>query len=145
MKKQMIGFVGLGEMGKWMALNILKNGFGLMVYDVSKDPVDELRKMGAQAAQDLGELSRQCKCIVLSLPDTSVVKTVVFGAKGLMSGLRKGHVVVDSGTTHPIFTAQTAVKLKKRGITFLDAPVSGMEARAEQGTLTIMVGGSKAA
>jgi 3-hydroxyisobutyrate dehydrogenase-like beta-hydroxyacid dehydrogenase len=77
----------------------------------------------------------------LSLPDTSVVESVLFGKDGLKPELTAGHTIIDCGTTHPLFTRQTSALLKKKGIDFIDAPVSGMESRAREVTLTIMVGG----
>ena len=83
-----VGFVGLGQMGKWMALNILKNDFSLWVYDVRKEAMDEVVEQGAKAAQALVEIGNRCDWIVLSLPDTSVVESVLFGPEGLNASFR---------------------------------------------------------
>jgi 3-hydroxyisobutyrate dehydrogenase-like beta-hydroxyacid dehydrogenase len=138
-----IGFIGLGQMGKWMALNLIRKDFSLLVYDLRKEAMDNLGKQGARTAENLFEIPKQCSCIILSLPDTSVVESVLFAKDGLKPGLKKGDIIIDCGTTHPLFTRQTSALLKKEGIIFIDAPVSGMESRAKEGTLTIMVGGEE--
>ena len=141
--KREVGFIGLGQMGKLMAVNIMKKGFPLWVYDIRKEAVCELAKHGANMADDLSHLGRRCNRIILSLPDASIVESVLFGDDGLKNGLQEGDIIVDCGTTHPAFTEKTAAKLKESGIDFVDAPVSGTESRAKEGTLTIMVGGNE--
>lgn len=141
--KTEIGIIGLGAMGKGMALNILKKGFPLWVYDLRKKPVEELVSRGAKAPKDLRELGNRCPWILLSLPDGRVVESVLFGEGGLKLGLKDGHIIIDCGTTHPLLTRHAAATLKEEGIVFIDAPVSGTEIRAKQGTLTIMVGGEQ--
>ena len=144
MKKD-VGFIGLGQMGKKMAINLSKKGYPLWVYDLSKEAMDELVKHGANAADNLSQLGRHCNRMILSLPDPSVVEPVIFGEQGLKASLEAGDIIIDCGTTHPVFTEKTAAVLKEKGIVFLDAPVSGTESRAEEGTLTIMVGGHEPA
>lgn len=139
--KKAVGFVGLGQMGKWMALNILKNDFEIWVYDIRKEAMDEVVKQGANAAQELVEIGNRCDRIVLSLPDTSVVESVLFGPEGLNASFRSSQIVIDCSTTHPLFTQNASARLKEKGVMFLDAAVSGGELRARQGQLTIMVGG----
>jgi 3-hydroxyisobutyrate dehydrogenase-like beta-hydroxyacid dehydrogenase len=141
--KATVGFVGLGQMGKWMALNILKKGYSLWVYDLNKEAVDELVRQGARAPLELTDLGNQCDWIVLSLPDTSAVESVIFGSGGLKSTLSAGKIIVDCSTTHPFSARQMAADLNKEGIIFLDAPISGMASRVREGRLTIMVGGKK--
>lgn len=138
-----VGFVGLGHMGKWMALNILGKGFSLLAYDLRRETMDNLIKHGANTPKSLSELGSRCSCIFLCLPDSDAVESVLFGADGLKPRLETGHIIIDCGTTHPLFTRQTSTLLKKEGVIFLDAPVSGMESRAKEGTLTIMVGGDE--
>jgi 3-hydroxyisobutyrate dehydrogenase-like beta-hydroxyacid dehydrogenase len=108
-----VGFVGLGQMGKWMALNLIRKDFSLLVYDLRKEAMQNLGKQGARAAENLSEISNQCTYIILSLPDTSVVESVLLGKDGLKPGLKKGHIIIDCGTTHPLFTRQTSVLPKK--------------------------------
>ncbi len=142
MKKE-VGFIGLGQMGKWMAINILNKGFSLWAYDLRKEAMDELVKHGAKVPKDLSELGNQCPWIVFSLPDSSVVESVLFGAGGLKPNLKAGQIIIDCSTTHPLFTQQTSAILKKEGIIFMDAPVSGMGSKVKKGKLTIMVGGEE--
>ena len=141
--KPEVGFVGLGHMGKWMALNILKKGFSLWAYDLRKEVMDEVVGEGAKAPRDLPDLGNRCSRIVFSLPDSAVVESVLFGTDGLKPRLKLGHIIIDCGTTHPLFTRQTSARLKEEGVIFMDAPVTGMEPRAREGTLTIMVGGEE--
>ncbi len=138
-----VGFVGLGQMGKWMALNILKNAFSLWVYDIRKEAMDEVVEQGAKAAEGLVDLGSRCDWIVLSLPDTSVVESVLFGPESLNASFRSGQIIIDCSTTHPLFAQNASAHLKEKGVAFLDAPVSGGGQRVRQGELTIMVGGAE--
>ena len=141
--KTAVGFVGLGQMGKWMALNILKKEFPLWVYDIRKEAMDEVVEQGAEATKGLVEIGNRCDRIVLSLPDTSVVESVLFGPEGLNASFRSGHIIIDCSTTHPLFARDAGARLKEKGVRFLDAPVSGGGQRVRQGQLTIMVGGEE--
>jgi 3-hydroxyisobutyrate dehydrogenase-like beta-hydroxyacid dehydrogenase len=143
--KQKIGFVGLGEMGKWMSANILKAGYSVIVYDVRPEAANELVAKGAEAAQSLSDMAKKTDCIFLSLPDTEVVQQVLFGKKGLVDGLSRGSVLVDLSTIHYLATLKISEEFTARGIIFIDAPVSGMEARAKDATLTVMAGGNSEA
>jgi len=136
-----VGFIGLGEMGKWMALNVAKAGFPLTVYDLRPEPVRELTKQGAVAAASLREVAEKSDYLLLSLPDTEVVEPLLLGEKGLIKDLSSGRIVVDTSTIHYHATLRIEKALRIKGITFIDAPVSGMETRAKEGTLTLMVGG----
>lgn len=140
-----VGFVGLGQMGKWMALNILKKGHSLWVYDIRPEVVSELAEQGAQPARDLTDLGAKCERIILSLPDSGVVERALFGKKGLASVFRSGMIIIDCSTTDTLFARNIEEKLKRQGIVFLDAPVSGMADKVQEGRLTIMVGGQEAA
>jgi 3-hydroxyisobutyrate dehydrogenase-like beta-hydroxyacid dehydrogenase len=140
--KMKTGFIGLGEMGKWMAINVAKAGFPLTVYDTRPDPVKELVGQGAVAALDPAEIARKSDCIVLSLPDTEVVEPLILGKDGLIQRLAPGSIVVDTSTIDYLATLRIEKQLRDKGIAFVDAPVSGLEARAKGGTLTIMVGGT---
>lgn len=138
-----IGFVGLGQMGRWMARNILKAGFDLCVYDIAPEAVQFLVSHGARSAATLPEIAAWADGVFLSLPNTAIVEQVLLGDEGLIHGARPGLVVVDLGTTNYIPTLGFARQLGERGISFADAPVSGMEARAKDGTLTVMIGGEE--
>jgi 3-hydroxyisobutyrate dehydrogenase-like beta-hydroxyacid dehydrogenase len=139
--KLRVGFVGLGQMGKWMALNVVKAGFDLMVYDINPDPMRELVASGASAAKNLSDLAKTSDFFLLSLPHTEAVQSVIFGEKGLARSLSAGAIIVDLSTINYLAAVKFAEDLSTRGIIFIDAPVSGMELRAKEATLTIMVGG----
>lgn len=135
-----IGFIGLGQMGKHMALNMLKSGAELIVNDIRTDCFQEFAAKGVRATTDIKEVA-QAEIIFLSLPETKVVKSVLLGEKGLLKDLKKGQTVVDLSTITYTGTLEIAKYLEEQGIAFIDAPVSGMEARAIDGTLTVMCGG----
>ncbi|MFC2020933.1 NAD(P)-dependent oxidoreductase [Chloroflexota bacterium] len=139
--KAKVGFIGLGEMGKWMALNVAKEDFLLTVHDINPDSVKELAESGASVAHNPAAVAEDTECVLLSLPDTRAVEAVIYGENGLINGLRPGSILVDLSTINYKATIRIAEELNAKGITFIDAPVSGQEARAKDGTLTIMVGG----
>jgi 3-hydroxyisobutyrate dehydrogenase-like beta-hydroxyacid dehydrogenase len=138
-----IGFIGLGTMGKWMALNMLKAGFPMRVYDINPTPVEFLAGQGAKAATSPADAAAQVDWLFLSLPDTELVEKVVFGEKGVVQGARPGLALVDLSTISYIPTLEIDRRLKEKGVFFADAPVSGMEARAKEGKLTVMFGGDE--
>ncbi len=138
-----IGFVGLGAMGKWMALNMMKAGYDLMVTDTSPQAVKFLADQGAAVATTPAEMAAQVDWIFLSVPDTSVVESVVLGESGILDGAKEGLVVVDLSTINYLATLEIEKKLKQKGVIFSDAPISGMETRAQEATLTVMFGGRK--
>lgn len=138
-----VGFTGLGQMGKWMAINVIRAGFDLTVYDVRKETMVELVSYGGSAVENPKAMAQRVDWIVLSLPNTEVVESVIFGPDGIVEGLHGGLVVIDCGTTHPLTTREMMASLKEKGVSFIDAPVSGMQARAMEGTLTVMVGGEE--
>jgi len=142
--KPEIGFVGLGEMGKWMAINLIKAGFPVKFFARKKEVVEQMTAQGGKALPSLNELARESTWIIFCLPDTETVESVLFGKEGIADVLKSGQVIIDCGTIHPLATRKFAEALQGGGIPFLDAPVSGMEARAKAGTLTIMVGGEEA-
>lgn len=135
-----IGFIGLGQMGKHMALNMLKSKAELIVNDINTECFAEFISKGVIATTDITEVAN-AEIIFLSLPETKVVKSVLLGEKGLLKHLKKGQIVVDLSTITYTGTMEIAKSLEEQGIAFIDAPVSGMEARAIDGTLTIMCGG----
>lgn len=140
-----IGFIGLGQMGMGMAINVAKAGFDLTVFDLRQDYMEQAAPHGASKSESIKNLAEQCEWIILSLPGTNEVNSVISGSSGLAENLKSGSIIVDCGTTHPLTTKEIAGELKKIGVVFLDAPVSGMHARAMEGTLTAMVGGEEAA
>ncbi len=140
---QKIGFIGLGEMGKWMSLNILKSGHDVSVCDINPDAVKFLTDQGASSFQHPADLASRVDAVFLCLPETEVVETVIFKEKGIIIGAKKGLAIVDLSTISYIKTIEFERKLKEMGILFADAPVSGMESRAREGSLTIMFGGDQ--
>ena len=141
--KPEIGFMGLGTMGKWMAINLIKQGFPLKFFARRKTVVEEVTAQGGKAISSPRELARQVDWIIFCLPNTDTVEEILFGKEGIAEVLRAGQVIIDCSTIHPLGTRKIAQSLKNRGVIFLDAPISGMEARARAGTLTIMVGGEE--
>jgi len=141
--KKKIGFIGLGQMGKWMALNLHKCGFNLTVADIDPAAVASVTAAGAAAAAAPAEIAERTDWIFLSLPNAGVVEQVLFGSNGLIENSRQGQIIVDLGTTAYMATLEFGRKLLDRGIFFADSPVSGMEARAREGNLTIMFGGDQ--
>jgi 3-hydroxyisobutyrate dehydrogenase-like beta-hydroxyacid dehydrogenase len=135
-----IGFSGLGQMGKHMAMNMLKSGAEVIVNDVRSDSFHEFEQKGAQTTTDFGVAS-QADIVFLSLPSSQIVESVLLGENGVLRNPKKGQIVVDTSTITYSTTMEIAKRLEEHGITFLDAPVSGMEARAIDGTLTVMCGG----
>jgi 3-hydroxyisobutyrate dehydrogenase-like beta-hydroxyacid dehydrogenase len=138
-----IGFIGLGTMGKWMALNMLKAGFPMKVYDINPAAVLFLTGEGAEAATSPADVAAAVDWLFLSLPDTELVERVIFGENGIVQGAKPGLVLIDLSTIGYIPTLEIDRKLKERGILFADAPVSGMEARAKDAKLTVMFGGDE--
>lgn len=138
-----IGFIGLGTMGKWMALNMMKAGFPLRVYDINPAAVQFLTGQGAVAAQSPADVAAEVDWLFLSLPDTEIVEKAIFGENGVAQGAKPGLILVDLSTISYIPTLEIARKLKEKGVLFADAPVSGMEARAKEGKITVMFGGDE--
>jgi 3-hydroxyisobutyrate dehydrogenase-like beta-hydroxyacid dehydrogenase len=129
-------------MGKHMALNLLKSEEDLIVNDIRTDHFPEFLERGAMATQDLSALA-QADILFLSLPNSQIVQNLLLGEKGLFQYLRSGQIVIDLSTINYSTTLEIAKELGNKGVEFVDAPVSGMEARAIEGTLTVMCGGKK--
>jgi 3-hydroxyisobutyrate dehydrogenase-like beta-hydroxyacid dehydrogenase len=127
-----------------MALNLVKAGFPLKFFARRKEVIDQMTSQGGKPLPSLKDLAKESTWIIFCLPNTETVEEVLFGEGRMADVLRPGQVIIDCGTIHPQITRKIAASLKGRGIPFLDAPISGMEARARDGTLTIMVGGEEA-
>jgi 2-hydroxy-3-oxopropionate reductase len=140
-----VGFIGLGLMGKPMARNLLKKGFTVVVHSRSRGPVDELVKDGATAAASAAEVASKARHIITMLPDGPDVELVLEGGDGLFSAMQAGTVIVDSSTIAPAIARRLAARAQQLGGMMLDAPVSGGEIGAIDGTLTFMVGGDATA
>jgi len=140
---EVIGFIGLGIMGKPMALNLMKAGHRLVVTSRSRKPVDEVVAAGATAAASPAEVARTASIIITMVPDTPDVELVLTGPNGILSELKPGTVVIDMSTISPVVTKKLSGMVAAKGGSMLDAPVSGGEIGAKNATLTIMVGGDE--
>ena len=139
-----LGFIGVGMMGKPMATNLLKAGYELTVLDLNAAAVEELVGEGAVRAEHPVEVMSQCEAVITMLPGSADVEQVVLGAQGLLSGIRDEHLVIDMSTIDPMVSKRLALEINSAGGEMIDAPVSGGETGAINGTLTIMVGGPAA-
>ena len=140
---QTLGFIGLGIMGRPMAKNLLKAGYPLVVHSRSKGPVDDLTAAGARSAPSPKAVTEQVDLLITMLPNSPDVELVALGPQGILEGVRSGLIYVDMSTISPIVSQKIAKALAARGVKMLDAPVSGGERGAVEGTLSIMVGGDK--
>jgi 2-hydroxy-3-oxopropionate reductase len=140
--KPVIGYIGLGLMGKSIARNILKAGFPLVVHNRSRQSVEELAREGAMPAVSPREVAERVEIVFTNLPDTPDVEQVALGAGGVIETARDGLIFVDNSTIQPAAARRIAEVLGEKGVECLDAPVSGGDIGARQGTLAIMVGGS---
>ena len=140
-----IGYIGLGLMGKSIARNILKAGFPLVVHNRSQGAVQELVGEGAVAAASPAEVAAQVDIVFTNLPDSPDVEKVALGPGGIIEGAHPGLILVDNSTIKPVTARQIAEILGQKGVSCLDAPVSGGDIGARDGTLTIMVGGAEEA
>lgn len=141
MDKLVVGFIGLGIMGKPMALNVLQAGFPLVVHNRSRGPVEALVAAGAEDGGSSKGVAQRAEIILLCLPDSPDVQQVVEGPDGVFEGISPGKVIVDMSTISPVVARDLAAKAERLGAEMLDAPVSGGDVGARQGTLSIMVGG----
>ncbi len=138
-----VGFIGLGIMGKPMARNLMEAGYDLVVHNRSPEKAEELAKDGSTAAESPKEVAGQSDIIVTMLPDSPEVREVLAGEGGALEGIREGSLVVDMSTISPVVTEELAAAIREKGASMLDAPVSGGDVGAIEGTLSIMVGGSE--
>ena len=136
-----IGFIGLGIMGSPMAKNLLKKGYPLTVYDIVPEKVDELVKAGAKAGTSSKDVAEKSEIIITMLPNSPEVKQAVLGKNGVLDGARPGSILIDMSSIAPLASKEIAERAKEKKVTMLDAPVSGGEPKAVEGTLAIMVGG----
>lgn len=139
-----IGFIGLGIMGRPMAKNLIKAGYSLVVYDKFA-PTDDLAALGAVAAKSNKEVAAQSDVIITMLPNSPHVKEAVLGKDGALEGAKSGAILVDMSSIAPAASQEICAAAKAKGVIMLDAPVSGGEPKAIDGTLAIMVGGDQKA
>ena len=138
-----IGFIGLGIMGKPMSKNLIKAGYSIIVNDVNKAAVAELVALGAESAENAAEIARRSDVVITMLPNSPHVKQVVLGLNGVIEGAKPGLVLIDMSSIAPLVSREVSAKLAEKGVEMLDAPVSGGEPKAIDGTLSVMVGGKK--
>lgn len=138
-----LGFIGLGIMGKPMAANLLAAGYQLIVYDVVPQNVEKVVKKGAQAAASSKEVAEKCDIIITMLPNSPHVETVVLGENGVLEGAKPGTILIDMSSIAPQASQKICKACEARNVQMLDAPVSGGEPKACDGTLSIMAGGRK--
>jgi len=139
MKK--IGFIGLGIMGKPMAKNLLKAGYPLTVYDIRPEPVQELVEAGAKEGSSSADVAAQNEVVITMLPNSPDVKEAVLGKNGVLDGAKEGLILIDMSSIAPLVSIEVSKVAAEKGVKMLDAPVSGGEPKAVDGTLAIMVGG----
>ncbi|MBR0368153.1 MAG: 2-hydroxy-3-oxopropionate reductase [Clostridia bacterium] len=139
-----IGFIGLGIMGKPMAKNLVKAGYDVLVADkFAPKAVDEVVAAGAQAASTNMEVGEKCDIVITMVPNSPNVKEALFGEDGAAKTMAKGKIVLDCSSINPIASREICAELEKLGIDMLDAPVSGGQPKAIDGTLAFMVGGKQ--
>ena len=139
--KTTVGLIGLGLMGQPMAMNILRGGFELVVYNRTPSRADRAVQAGARLAQSARELASQCDVVMSIVSDPPALEACLWGPDGALAGLRQGSVLVDSSTVSPALARRAAAACAERGASFLDAPVTGGTWGAEKGELVFMVGG----
>jgi 2-hydroxy-3-oxopropionate reductase len=139
-----VGFIGLGIMGGPMARNLMEAGYELTVHNRSPEKAEELGEAGATVAATPGEAAENSDVIITMLPDSPQVREVIAGEDGVLEGISQGSLVVDMSTISPVVTEELAEAIKQKGASMLDAPVSGGDVGAIDGTLSIMVGGEEA-
>jgi 2-hydroxy-3-oxopropionate reductase len=138
-----IGFIGLGIMGKPMVRNLIKGGYSVMVHDINAASVAELTSAGATAGGSSLNTASEADVIITMLPDGPDVEKAVLGENGILEGARTGSIIVDMSSISPIVSQKIGEICNAKGVGFLDAPVSGGEPKAIDGTLTIMAGGDQ--
>lgn len=143
MTKPRIGFIGLGIMGRPMALHLINAGYSLVVLDTNPAPVEELAARGAQPAATPKAVTEQSDVIITMLPDSPDVEAVALGENGIIEGARAGCIHIDMSSIAPASAQKVAKALAEKGMRCLDAPVSGGQVGAQNATLSIMVGGDK--
>ncbi len=141
--REKVGFIGLGTMGKPMALNLMKAGYKLIVYDINPNPLKDLKEKGADIGQSNKDVGSKSDIVITMLPKSDDVEEVILKKNGLIEGLKTNSIVMDMSTIDPSVSKNIAKILSAKNIKMLDAPVSGGQMGAEAGTLAIMVGGDE--
>lgn len=143
MTKPVIGFIGLGVMGKPMAKNLVKAGYALVTHDIRRETVKELAGLGAEEAFSAKEVAERSQVIITMLPDSPDVELVAMGPDGILEGASEGKIYIDMSTIVPTVAVKVAEAMAEKRVRCLDAPVSGGDVGAQEGTLSIMVGGDE--
>ena len=143
MNKHSVGFIGLGRMGFGMASNLASAGVPLAVFDARSQPIEALVERGASAAADPADLAARVETLFLCLPSETEADDVLFGQQGVVTNASKGLIIIDTTTMNYRAALQIAEKSENAGLSYSDCPISGMPFRAENGTLTMMFGGSR--
>jgi len=138
-----LGFIGLGVMGKPMCLNLIKAGFYPVIYDINPEVVQELVRAGASEGTSPSEIGALCNVIFTMLPDSPQVESVICGREGILEGAHPGSIIIDMSSIAPLMAKKVARVAGEKGVSMLDAPVSGGEPKAKDGTLSIMAGGDQ--
>lgn len=138
-----LGFIGLGIMGKPMCKNLIKSGYEVKVYDIDKNATKEFRGSETEITESVSEISRDCDVILLIVRNSGDVRSIVLGEDGIVAHAEKGTIIIDMSSISPTVSKHIAEYADTRGIHFLDAPVSGGEPKAVDGTLSFMVGGDE--
>jgi 4-hydroxybutyrate dehydrogenase / sulfolactaldehyde 3-reductase len=139
-----IGFIGLGNMGRPMASNLVRNGFSLVVHDVVATPVDALVRLGAKMSASVAQVAQACDVVITMLPDSAIVESVIAGPNGVLAHGRAGMTIMDMSTIDPLVTDRLAGAAMDKGLAFVDAPVGRLAAHAERGESLFMVGADDA-
>jgi 4-hydroxybutyrate dehydrogenase / sulfolactaldehyde 3-reductase len=142
-RQGIVGFVGLGRMGRGMALNLCRKGFRLRVHDIDPRPVQELVAAGAQAAASIAELARDADVVITMLPNSAIVTEVIAGAAGVLAHARAGTIVMDMSTVAPEVTDALAQAALRKEVSFVDAPVGRLASHADRGESLFMVGAAQ--
>ena len=141
--KMKVGFIGLGIMGKPMSKNLVKAGYEVVAFDLHKENVDEVVAVGAKAAASTADVAKECQVIITMVPNSPQVRAVALGEGGILDNAAPGSILIDMSSIDPVESKKIGAELAKKGIEMMDAPVSGGEPKAIDGTLSVMVGGKK--
>ena len=143
-KSMKVGFIGLGRMGRGMALNLCRKGFKLVVYDINAKAVEDLVSVGAQAGKGIADASRDVDVVITMLPNSAIVLDAVAGPAGILAHARAKTIVMDMSTVAPEVTDQLSAAATAKGMSFVDAPVGRLASHADKGESLFMVGASEA-
>lgn len=138
-----IGFIGIGKMGKRMVNNLLAAGFSCTIYDADSKALGDMKETDAVIATSAGEVGKVSDVVITMLPNSQIVRSVVLGEEGLVHSMSAGKYIIDMSSSYALDTMNLSEELAKHSIILMDAPVSGGTSGAGDGTLTIMVGGTK--